>query len=468
MPVQVFLFMIPMLTAVLAFGQSSNETFGGTLNLVLANHNGIVVATDSRRSSLNGQYWDDSQKLFRIGKRSALAIAGFAAALAPGTPMDVQVAALLREHFQNGERRDLSFDDKDVSGWMRVTMTQELQVVGGVFGALGVPNVAKMTGLAAGYDAHGKPKITRFEFDGENQTFGPSLINLPVFDVKISSTDINGFTWATAGIDTIAKSILMGTYLSADERIVRFHQARDRQALDNLPLDNLRELGQAILSATENSTQLVGGPDQICVLPRSRKAECIGPRFPSSKQKVLRTILWLGGPTNVRRMDGQHFSLMSSIYDDLSTPASEQYTQVFLAGAVQDVDVSLDGNFFAGFQFVNVTFKYKGGSFFFENNSVQQCEVEVEEGESLPATSPLLTACHITTKARVDTDAFTVGVPMNPEYVGCVIRKPDGTIRMLTTGKYKGRDCRGSHIQLKVGIPIPGTRASRNLAGGPP
>src|SRR5208282_4676766 len=67
----------------------------GTLNLILANQNGFVVAADSRMSApgpfrcTDGTqakqgpetgffYCDDSQKLFRTGTRSAMVISGFA------------------------------------------------------------------------------------------------------------------------------------------------------------------------------------------------------------------------------------------------------------------------------------------------------------------------------------------------------------------------------------------------------
>src|SRR5437762_13613722 len=66
-----------------AFGQAFPSTdfphTSGSLNLVLANKNGFVIAADSRgthRTSTGVSYRDEYQKLFRTGPRSALAIAG--------------------------------------------------------------------------------------------------------------------------------------------------------------------------------------------------------------------------------------------------------------------------------------------------------------------------------------------------------------------------------------------------------
>jgi len=50
----------------------------GTLNLLLANRRGFVIAADSRMTQLSQpmQHWDDSQKVFKVGPKAAMAIAG--------------------------------------------------------------------------------------------------------------------------------------------------------------------------------------------------------------------------------------------------------------------------------------------------------------------------------------------------------------------------------------------------------
>ena len=451
------------------FDRADGETSSGTLNLILANRNGFVIAADSRRTASDGQYWDDSQKLFRVDKRSALVMAGFAAARAPGTPLDVQVSALLREHFDlKLQQSDVPFDGQDVSGWMRLTMAQELGTVGAVFGTLGMYQM-DMIVIAAGYDAHHRPKITRFDFKPKLRPFGPSLTVLPVFETEVASVDVTGFKWESAGIDHIAKSVMAGTYPSEDERIVRYYAARERNQLDTLPLEALHQLAEAILSETKKGTVYVGGPDQIALFPRKGKARWLAPDMQSSKQRVLRTILWLGGPSNLgRRPDGQHYSMRTSVFEDLTRPVTEQYVQVFVSGDIHDVDVSLDGNLFAGFVFTDVTFKYRGGKFWFgTNNKLQQCEIEIEEGKVMPTGSLFASECRILHKPVVQIDAFTVAAPIAPKHVGCIIPTKNGSVKTKTVGKYKGQDCRGSHIEVTMGVPIPATRASRSTAAPP-
>ena len=379
------------------------------------------------------------------------------------------MSALLREHFDlKLQQRDVPFDGQDVSGWMRVTMAQELGTVGAVVGTLGMYQM-DMIVIAAGYNAHHKPKITRFDFKPKLQPFGPSLTVLPVFETEVASVDVTGFKSESAGIDCIAKSIIAGTYPSDDERIVRYYSARERHQLDTLPLEALHQLAEAILSETKRGTVYVGGPDQIALFPRKGKARWLAPEMQSSKQRVLRTILWLGGPSNVgRRPDGQHYSMRTSVFEDLTRPVTEQYTQVFVSGAVHDVDVALDGNMFAGFLFSDVTFKYRGGQFWFgPNNKLQQCEIEIEDGKELPTGSQLATECRILHNPVVQIDAFTVGAPVAPKHVGCIIPTKNGSVKTKTVGKYKGQDCRGSHIEMTMGVPIPATRASRRTAAPP-
>src|SRR5262249_20833391 len=98
----------------------------GTLNLVIANKNGIVVAADSRMSSdapfpcgrALTLHCDNSQKRFRTGSRSAMVIAGFAVGRW-GSPLDLSLASLLRNRFGVDGRREPEGGVRDVEEWAR-------------------------------------------------------------------------------------------------------------------------------------------------------------------------------------------------------------------------------------------------------------------------------------------------------------------------------------------------------------
>jgi hypothetical protein len=113
----------------------------GTLNLVIANK--IVVAADSRMSSdapfpcgrALTLHYDNSQKLFRTGSRSAIrsamVIAGFAVGRW-GSPLDLSLASLLRNRFGVDGRREPEGGVRDVEEWARYKLDQLLTDVAAV------------------------------------------------------------------------------------------------------------------------------------------------------------------------------------------------------------------------------------------------------------------------------------------------------------------------------------------------
>lgn len=83
---------------VLAGGGGPNPVLTGTVNIVLANANGIVVLTDSNQTwrAPNGEPFTaprPGQKLFRIDDKTVCTIAGFGAASLPGFPEFTSSAA---------------------------------------------------------------------------------------------------------------------------------------------------------------------------------------------------------------------------------------------------------------------------------------------------------------------------------------------------------------------------------------
>jgi 20S proteasome alpha/beta subunit len=55
-----------------------NALSHGTINILLANDNGIVLVTDSRATALDGGHFDTSVKLFRLDESTVCSIAGLA------------------------------------------------------------------------------------------------------------------------------------------------------------------------------------------------------------------------------------------------------------------------------------------------------------------------------------------------------------------------------------------------------
>ena len=79
-------------------GDGPNPVFTGTVNIVLANANGIVVLTDSNQTGYrpNGESFTTpvpGQKLFRIDDRTVCTIAGFGSTFLPTFPEFTSSAA---------------------------------------------------------------------------------------------------------------------------------------------------------------------------------------------------------------------------------------------------------------------------------------------------------------------------------------------------------------------------------------
>jgi hypothetical protein len=138
----------------------------GTINVVMANDNGIVVLTDSmiteewRDADGNlhaRQKSDPGQKLFRLDDQTVCAFAGFASAQTPPLPDFINsVSGIIGRYQGYRERKSLSFSDK-------------LQLLEGIFSyyLAGVANLQNATATAdyyfelflAGFDVNGMPEV---------------------------------------------------------------------------------------------------------------------------------------------------------------------------------------------------------------------------------------------------------------------------------------------------------------------
>jgi hypothetical protein len=154
----------------------------GTLNLLLANRNGFVIAADSRRSRPSPfAYWDDSQKLFRVAPKSAAVISGFASWVSGGSPIDFQVAAALREEFGDPEwnmgRRKLA----NLPSTLASLVGEQLTMFAGLLAASGGSPALDFQMLAAGFDKS-KQVLLRLQFRPHIAVYGPFGLPAPRYE----------------------------------------------------------------------------------------------------------------------------------------------------------------------------------------------------------------------------------------------------------------------------------------------
>ena len=197
----------------------------GTLNLVLANRNGFVIAADSRRSALNSFsctdgtpakrardigyfYCDDSQKLFRTGTHSAMAINGFA--VGGYSRLQLAVASVLRKRFGPHGIADNRGGVTMVGDWSSWALEQALVGVAALYDPPDLPESSMVFGATyAGFDTDGHPILRQQAFRG---SWKPSpLPDKPVPEYTISDSHnvlVNRFIPVAAGIPHVANAIL--------------------------------------------------------------------------------------------------------------------------------------------------------------------------------------------------------------------------------------------------------------------
>jgi hypothetical protein len=452
--------MLAALGCFMSFGQepqSIGTPATGTLNLLLANNRGFVIAADSRRTRLAPlAHWDDSQKLFRVGPKSAMVIAGFASWASQGSPLDVQVAAVLRDEFTESDWTSGRRSVTDLQATIGTRVGYQLKLFGALFATAKPspsPEALDFQTLAAGIGRRGEIRVVRIGFAPRVQQWGPFNIGAPSYEIKSISGIVNHFAGLSAGVDTVARRILDGTVETLDNRILNYYRSRSAGKLDELPLIALEGLAAAILEETKRVSPFVGGPNQLGVF--SRKGRCMKwslQPLPLDRQKLNSTVLNLGITyTPDGRLTPEEYSeargknMVTEMNVSLVQPFEQPFTQVFIGARFRDVAVSLDGNAFAGNSFSNVTFKYLGGSVFFANtNSLGPCVVESPPNVQVPG---FLRSC-VVKQVATPTLERTIGSPLRAEPHGCVTRNAAGRVVVKTQGRQNGQDCRGSSLTV--------------------
>lgn len=442
-----------------SFGQESHyvpSPGSGTLNLLLANKKGFVIAADSRRTRLNPRmHWDDSQKLFRVGPRSAMAIAGFASFVSQGSPVDVQVASFFREEFAAREWKSGKRRLSDLRGAINTSIGYQLQLIGALLAAnmrASSVNALPFEVLAAEIDNRGRVNILRMDFRPRLEPLGPFDFPTPFYEMNVNTTIVNQFVALSAGMDRIARAILDGNLETQDSRILNYYRARNAGELDRLSLETLEGLAVAILAETKRVTPAVGGEDQVGVFGRNGRVKWLLPPLPSDRQRLLSTILQIGFTFTPDNLTPEEYSqargknMVTQMNVSLIQPFEQPFTQVFIANRFREVSVSLDGNVFAGNRFSNVTFLYQGGPFYFQSNILEDCGVKAPVGVPLP---PALSSCKLEPVLSIVSDD-SVGSPIRAHPEGCVTRDADGRLLIKTKGRQNGQDCKGSRVLVPL------------------
>lgn len=398
--------------------ESGTTLATGTLNVILANKNGFIIAADSRMSSekpipCNEKaqlYCDNSQKLFRTSPYSAIAIAGFAVGRrVGGSPLDLAVASALRKKFGiNGFPTDQYAEDT-LNG-VDIILSEPLIGVAAIHDPSTPATDLSLTVTLARLDSQGVPVLQQLQFVETWIPMGPLNIMAPRYTAKFSQkVPITKFVPVAVGIQFVADGILQGVYKSDDPAIQNYYRKLKSNLLDDMPLSEMRALALAILRETERLTDYVGGGDQVGEFPANGEISFHLPgTLLTDQQLTARLIRWEGLTCTKSAVPPCGNPPMSFTVDS-SHPLNEQFTKFLLASEFKDIPVSLDNNIFIADNFEGVTLKWYGGHFFSYRNTFKNCVLELTPDAQL-SLYPELATCRVERKKIINLAPGTVGL----------------------------------------------------------
>ena len=356
----------------------------GTINIFLANRNGLVAVTDSRLSS-NGKAVARGQKLFKVDDHTICAVAGFY--MDSGVPLKradgqtlypayTSISEILRGYFRaNPSPIDLNR--------LASVLTQSLNFVATVDKinlSTNKPTESQIT--LAGY-RDGNLYISQL-------FLVPVLVHGRIeYEVHPQKEKLvkNGLAFATAGLDQIAQSSLNNPKAATsvnpyDGRPLKAHDpmmeklsiAKSREDGANLSIEDLTELARDLEVKTAKAySNEVGDDIETAVLFDGRVQTFQQPvdehidinRFPYTKISGL-------------KVSGVSFGTSESTYTLM------EYSS--LAGML----ISLDGSLFLGDSFSRCHLIYRGAANVFYDPSNAVVDSELDLGPSVRDDDPFV------------------------------------------------------------------------------
>jgi hypothetical protein len=263
------------LAALVVFGapatfsqQKSEASTHGTVNILLANGNGMVLVTDSRASDPSGRKVNDaSQKLFQIDSTTVCSIAGFGSDRGPFWQLRVSAGGeILAIADGIGQRTSrISFRNKVLIVASGLASSLEaLEMEYHLTENLRPPSRDQIVVLFAGFDLDGSLMIARTDI---SVTAVPRAHSEVKFQGIITNLEIRpvgkDFVYLTSGVDDFAERRLKYPQAFVDEKEMKdYMQAEHDGRTADLNLGQMEKLASYLELITASTVGVVGGPSQ--------------------------------------------------------------------------------------------------------------------------------------------------------------------------------------------------------------
>ena len=339
-----------------ALGQT--KTSKGTVNIALANENGIVLLTDSALSSKDSQgVWHHEkmgQKLFRLDEKTVCSFAGFAAETGWAPPeLNIEVTGIfaqfkdeLSEHPVPELDAKLGAIGFLVGSYIDLVTNRHEVVVGP-----GTPDSYKFEVIVAGYDIDGKPKLKKLVLtpvviqaaDGHRYWSHTTSTEEASLEGKLSRL--------LGGIPDVSLQVLRNPQtFKTSAAIQKYARSRKENGGASLTLSDLAALAHEMKAKTEGPfAGFVGGPDQIAFLAGGRVLKINQCHFDDPPRPMKISLMvgirleGAGAAITVVPGPNHHFVWIRSQLVGLKSPPLRLDGQFFYATEIRDSIVEYNG-----------------------------------------------------------------------------------------------------------------------------
>lgn len=327
----------------------------GTVNIALANRQGIVLLTDSVQSStrVDGPHYETPfQKLFVLDDQTVCSIAGFASEIGwHSAALDTDVTGIVADFRDQLLRQPIPH------------LETKLRAVGFMVGFYidlianrrevlpGQRPTAESIGfeiILAGYDDDKRPKLERLTIvpsvtlpDGNGQRYWSHTSTVEVLEVG------NKLVSQLGGIKVISQDVIdHPERYGSDGIVARFADSRNTDGGEGLTLDEMVSLAMFIAEQTASQTQAVGPPYQFAVLSKNKIVKIDQPPFknpPRPLQFVVVSNLKITGAINLLAAPDAHMLWIRMEFVGIQNPMLRPDGQFFYDCVVRDSLVAYGG-----------------------------------------------------------------------------------------------------------------------------
>jgi hypothetical protein len=345
--------------------QDQGRIIRGTVNVVLANSNGMVVLTDSTGtlSDSAGKRVGSkaSQKLIRLDGHSVCAIAGFGSATTPTRlQFSTDVIAILSDFRDQlaAKKEQLSFDYKLRS--LSFLIKLYIQGFANITEVL-YPGVLKREQLSftlflVGYDSDKKPKIGSLALTATPETLPAGKVSWQ-FAQSIGVEDVgDGLKNRIGGMWDVGTKIIREPQAYSDDPAARKYLESAKNNGETLDLTDLEALAKFIAAETSRKhPHTVGGPDQIAIFQDNQIVKFEQQPFPAT-HKPMSVALIMDVPLNFGPGGG--------------TAGPKGGNTIWIRNTIVGYQgLMLDGNFFLGNEIRDSVVRYSGGQAEFDSSN---------------------------------------------------------------------------------------------------